>query len=1208
MSNELDISILEGLSEELSEVSLESIGKSLLRQIKNYLELEPYFQNIEIKIIKGNSHKTPKPEEIFNFGVNRYVKNNIIILEIYSEFEIYYPFILLRELYNIYVPIEIVNYESVQLVINQIILTDLRKHHLVNEWRSLIRGNVEQYAVQSTGINRLVAFDRIDNFFKLVQLKFNPTRFFFHYIRKNKSLLSEKLESRDFDIHNIFFEEFEKYIQEEIVNDEIVETISCLIKLFNKTKKYHSLLGFKTLFQQFKENNQLSTDLSLRKFMNNMEWVKNSTIAPSYNINYNAMNLVPISVYIRYHPLIEKNKVFTSIENFPFIISTIYSRKNFGLDVFAIFIIPKPYLKDFINLLRKLENSGYIISFNCFRHQYVSMKINLNYYKEYMRKKILVDSNHSQYNKGYEIETVIDYGDTFYNPDLNLLDFLILDRIQWFSVTGLGFERKIDVLNSIKIDLLNDITSERAIIEDLKNELINIHSSEDLKTEILHFIDQNKKYGFFYIKHKLDEFMIASNLIDDFLINNEHINSVSQFQESLNIVYISHLIEENILLRKSFVKKTILREILPLYFKSKMLYKHQVEKFRLFNRIFSLFSNIKLFSLESINQLLKNHNAIKTVFKSKEEKLKKSYEKYKIYQVTSQKIDSIIYKLLENKPSIIIPKLEKTLPPTRMINDYLVAFINYSSENMEKLKELEIFFPRFDIRTNKISRIINVEIYVPFLSGDEKKQLYSILYNKFKEDIIFLNSFLFSGYFSAFSMKSFYDFRGREFFYTKDLFEQFFFYIKEILGNELNPINIIPLKSQKAYWSRNNEITKLVKNVNDRAIIENKKYSIDHLNKLINFNSKIQEYLQNKNKFKEITQNYFFKNYIKSIRFIPAFQNFGFSQYFLYIYPSDMNRLDLKLLLLNTFQSIKYTACIDNSNSFLITYIMPCDRPNKSYLNRIVKSEKIIREYCLFSINKIYTIIHFDFNLNPGGWNYNPEKFKIYMQNILFNNSYNDPSIRIREFNIALKSVSSYLGPNTSEYQALTKIYGTKSFDIKSFLGTRNYNVIDAIRNLLKKKLIFPYIKLKNLNLNNKVSIILPNLKTELNSKIIKIFSYFNYEFIYEIQGEYYIQGVPKEIKFENGLMILLYLPIFKHHEFIELFDTLFEYLEIKNYLILTDIVIGKELLKVIYDNNGNLNSYNPLKYLIWNEKDKIWMNHKLFTEKFKKIYPDLTG
>lgn len=42
------------------------------------------------------------------------------------------------------------------------------------------------------------------------------------------------------------------------------------------------------------------------------------------------------------------------------------------------------------------------------------------------------------------------------------------------------------------------------------------------------------------------------------------------------------------------------------------------------------------------------------------------------------------------------------------------------------------------------------------------------------------------------------------------------------------------------------------------------------------------------------------------------------------------------------------------------------------------------------------------------------------------------------------------------------------------------------------------------------------------------------------------------------------------------------------------------------YGDLSFLNSYNPLTNLKWNEKDKIWMNHKLYTEKFEKLYPDL--
>jgi len=57
------------------------------------------------------------------------------------------------------------------------------------------------------------------------------------------------------------------------------------------------------------------------------------------------------------------------------------------------------------------------------------------------------------------------------------------------------------------------------------------------------------------------------------------------------------------------------------------------------------------------------------------------------------------------------------------------------------------------------------------------------------------------------------------------------------------------------------------------------------------------------------------------------------------------------------------------------------------------------------------------------------------------------------------------------------------------------------------------------------------------------------------------------------------------------------------DYLILNDLLDGTPLIESELGNLNFLKKYNPLKNLIWNEKDKIWMNHKLFTEKFEKIY-----
>ncbi len=62
---------------------------------------------------------------------------------------------------------------------------------------------------------------------------------------------------------------------------------------------------------------------------------------------------------------------------------------------------------------------------------------------------------------------------------------------------------------------------------------------------------------------------------------------------------------------------------------------------------------------------------------------------------------------------------------------------------------------------------------------------------------------------------------------------------------------------------------------------------------------------------------------------------------------------------------------------------------------------------------------------------------------------------------------------------------------------------------------------------------------------------------------------------------------------------------DIKYYLTLTDLVHGKTLIKNVFG-KVNFDSYNPLTNLEWNEKDRIWMNHKQYNEDFKAIYPDL--
>ncbi len=448
----------------------------------------------------------------------------------------------------------------------------------------------------------------------------------------------------------------------------------------------------------------------------------------------------------------------------------------------------------------------------------------------------------------------------------------------------------------------------------------------------------------------------------------------------------------------------------------------------------------------------------------------------------------------------------------------------------------------------------------------------------FKESIVYGKSYIYSGYTQAFSLKNYYDFDSKQFFYTKELFNQYLLYIKKLLGEPLPSIQDKPASCAK-FWSKENKFSSLIKNINERVLFEPVDLIPSQLNKLVDFHFNLNQNLCDIEEFKEVRQEPFFKNYIKSIKFIPAFHQFGFDQYYLYIRPTDMDAIDFKELLNIKFQTIKYPSSFDNSNSFLINYILPCNIPNivETYFNQLLKTKQVICEYCLFSIKKVYSLFQFSSNFNDEGWNYNKDEFKKHLQDILFNPSYSVPHPKLKKFNIS-KDSDSIFTSESPEYSSLTQIYNWRSIDIKSYIGSRNFTIINCITDLLQKNLIFPYLSLKSLELHNKIFLIVPNLNHESIEKLINIFRFFNYGFIYEIEGEYFIHEFPQKVEFQNGLMIKLYLPKCELHEFERLFDLIFEYLKIKDYLILNDLINGKELLKSTFGNLDFLKDYNPLK------------------------------
>ncbi len=1182
--------------------NLDSIFKNLIQEIELYLNLEVVYSNFKITYKDEITQSNDSEKIFYEIGVKRTKANDFVAIILFKNYRNYIKEIILREAYKLFIPESLEDEKTIHIFITQRLNSDLKKLPSIKHWESLIKKKTINYEF------RIAEFDRLEKFLKWEStgLYDSPFQFFFKFVRKNLQLIGENKEK----FYDKLFEEYSIKTLETLFNDDIVETLRTLIIIFYESKRYKTFMEYQNFFKEYVKSGAIKTDLSLKKFTENVQWIgKHLPIAPNYKINWKALNLDILLCHIRFNPIIKLKNIYKILNNLPFFLIPKYSRGNFGYDILGYFLLPNCYYKDLVKFIRKLENSKYVIQIEIYDYDKSQETLNLNYLRSFSRRKGFIDTLNTQYDKKYEIQFQIEYGNELFESSLSILEWLLIDRIRYFSITGFGFEKRTENLNLLKSDLMNEIISQQVLIRELKQNLKHIHSSSDLKEKILNFIGINEKFGFFYIKNILNEYIKAFNLYQNLLNDQIELKSRERLNEFLHKFFASKSIEDNILLSNKKLKKDFLNEFIPLFFKSKTNFLELIEDYSKISNVFKSCYDLKIFNLKAIKIMVEDKKLVENIYKSKEEKLRNSYENYSNFTITNQIYDKILNKFVDNDPPVIQPLLLTTIPTHS--NYFPVLIIKRNSDTIGKLNQIKFMFPKTiimevsNIRTK--DELLVIEVYSPNLKNEEKQLLLAIFSNLFKNDIISIRRYHWSGFVEAYSRKDFYDFDREEFFYSKDLFEQYFIYLEKTLDDVPDKIIELPNKTLENFWHSQKNTADLIKQIEDRIRNEGIDLDINDLYHILEFSSELEANILNIDKFKRSQEEDFFKNYINSIQFLPSFKNFGLSSYNLYFYPTDINQLDYKLLLNNAFQSVSYPAQIDNSSSFLIQYIYPYRNPGISpYLNWLTKSKKIIREYCLFFTKKFYQILHFNYNLSSEGWDLDPNRFKIYFQNILFNPDYNIQIPDLREFNVGDLDSSNHFGPNSSEFKALSHIYNWKSLDIKSYLTRRYFKINKSIKELLKRGLIQPFLSLKNLGLVEEIILILPDVKKEHNESILKIFSFFNVGFIYEMEGEYFIHGFEDVIKFENGIMIKLYFPDCQIDEFEKLFDLLFEYMEIDHYIILNDLIDGKTLIKSSFQDSKFLNSYNPLINLIWNEKDKKWRNHKLFDENFKPVYPDL--
>lgn len=218
---------------------------------------------------------------------------------------------MLREVYNIFVPLNLRRNDAVNIFVNQIVEIDLSKLDSIKEWKSLVRSRIVNISSLSDQFIRLEKFLDLQE----VETTESPVKLFFEYIRRNALTIDD----REKDLYDMIFKRFASQMTGLLKNDEMIETIRILIEIFYKVKSYRALLSYQDHFKKFKENGTIQTNLSLNKFIANVRWINNfSYIGPNYQCNYKAINVALIICNMQFSSLLTKAKIDLVVEKLPF--------------------------------------------------------------------------------------------------------------------------------------------------------------------------------------------------------------------------------------------------------------------------------------------------------------------------------------------------------------------------------------------------------------------------------------------------------------------------------------------------------------------------------------------------------------------------------------------------------------------------------------------------------------------------------------------------------------------------------------------------------------------------------------------------------------------------------------------------------------------------------------------------------------------------
>lgn len=1172
-----------------------------LQRLSEYIGFPPVVRNVSIEILENKFPDTIVHENIFTSWVKRDATNGRYMLKIYKECGAFLPFVLLREIYACFLPEAIKRYLSVQLVIYYIVLEDGRfARKRSDQWRAFVdskRKHPDHLDDDQEHINQ---------YFKNQVHHQNLMNSFFSYLARNESIINPS----DHDFASVLFQVYQDYTIQFLLVPENVEALRLTNKIYSTKKKFTSAKDYENHFVEFISNGAINTYLNKSNYSRFLKDLKNTVLSPSYWLTWSYFGAVVYQGCVRFHPLLKRHSIEKVLSNVEFIFLTRRKHASLSHDGIVYAFFPQVYEEDFFNFFDRLKKLGYIVDYFLFKVVDERIKMNLNTYKNFYPTKALIDAQHPEYEENLFLEKFrFLYVEKPSKARFSVMDFLVMDYVRMFSVEGIGFEERKNQLQMYKAELRRYKQKVRSLNANLKNHFKEVIEDQEVKDFFISFVNKHKTHGFFYVSELLRNLHTITTALG--IATEGNINKTS-LEEALNRGNAFRQLSSNLLLTNTAIKNHVKEELLPLYYQKLEEFKIVNERYYKSSELLLSCLNLQLFDLKRILQVINSDYLAQDIFDAREQKQFDYYDKLKEEDITANLLDDKLNDFLDD--GAMVPTLAATLNYEWC--SAISAIIRYSTDNLKRQSELAPYFSStvfctlINIGNNQ--RAIGIELRTGYLTPTERYKLISIIYNAFESDVLYLN-FLKGPKFSPFvTLRKYYDFPQKKYFYARDLFPNLLLYAKKELGA------IEPIEEKVSFlWSHllSKDISlKDFNKITQKRIKATIEFDISTLKKLRTFAKDIDQSLTRLDGFIQIKSEPFFKNHVKSIKFLPIFSRFGFSQYHLYFYPVDADQINFKLLLNNSFQSLKCSVGVDSAPSFLIKYIYPYKFPNMRYVNRATKTLRIIREYCMFRLVRAYFNFHSNHSFSSQGWKINPNEFEIHVQDVLFKNKWEKRLELLKECKLDFTTTTPF-GFDSEEFSKLQRIYSRKPIDLKRRLFFKNNLEFKDFSSLFSKKLVCPYVKFKNLGLHEKIRFILPNISEHTTEMLLRIFSFFNCCEAYKIEGKVYVQGLKNEIEFENGLYVKLYLPDYSTGTvensnmigtLLNVLEEAFEVLGIEHYVILENLLKPESFLDYVLGNKVDLKGYNPLLNLGWDKKNRTYVNHKLYDQQNNPVYPSL--